>query len=207
MPEKDRHGGYHIDCPACNGGMEYPYHNCKRCNGAKKIYIKPTKKEAVDKECFNPFNDEKSIVEVAFTEPKSKSNNPKMVIVVRRDLHMRAGKLASQCAHAAMKFLTNHFHYVGSKFLPINLLICAFKLTKAEWQWFKGLFTKIVVGVDSEKELLRLVDEAKSRGIAANMIVDAGLTEFHGVPTLTCAAFGPEYSEKIDLLTGHLKLL
>jgi len=133
--------------------------------------------------------------------------NPKMVIVIRRDLHMRLGKCCAQSSHAAMKFLTNHFHYVGAKFLPINLLICAFKLTKAEWQWFKGSFTKIVVGVDNEKELLQLVDEAKNRGIAANTIVDAGLTEFHGTPTLTCAAFGPDFPEKLDLLTGHLKLL
>jgi PTH2 family peptidyl-tRNA hydrolase len=37
--------------------------------------------------------------------------------------------------------------------------------------------------------------------------VDAGLTEFNGVPTKTCIAIGPNWSDEIDEITGHLKLL
>jgi peptidyl-tRNA hydrolase len=38
-------------------------------------------------------------------------------------------------------------------------------------------------------------------------IVDNGLTEFKGMKTLTCAAFGPDYAEVLDEITGHLKLI
>ena len=39
------------------------------------------------------------------------------------------------------------------------------------------------------------------------MIVDAGLTEFNGVPTKTCIAIGPANPDDIDEITKHLKLL
>jgi len=32
-------------------------------------------------------------------------------------------------------------------------------------------------------------------------------TEFHGVPTNTCLAIGPDLAEKIDSITGDLELL
>jgi PTH2 family peptidyl-tRNA hydrolase len=34
----------------------------------------------------------------------------------------------------------------------------------------------------------------------------AGHTEFHGEPTLTAVAIGPDYDDKIDLVTGSLTL-
>ena len=66
---------------------------------------------------------------------------------------------------------------------------------------------KIVVGVDSEEELLALMGTAKEVGIPYQEIIDAGLTEFNGVPTLTCVGFGPALKEELDPLTGHLPLL
>jgi len=39
------------------------------------------------------------------------------------------------------------------------------------------------------------------------VIVDSGLTEFHGVKTKTCLAIGPNKKEDIDKITGSLKLL
>lgn len=37
--------------------------------------------------------------------------------------------------------------------------------------------------------------------------VDAGLTEFKGIPTKTCIAIGPADSNEINKISGHLKLL
>jgi hypothetical protein len=34
-----------------------------------------------------------------------------------------------------------------------------------------------------------------------------GRTEFGGVPTKSCLAMGPDEYERIDAITGHLKLL
>jgi PTH2 family peptidyl-tRNA hydrolase len=43
--------------------------------------------------------------------------------------------------------------------------------------------------------------------VVFDLIIDSGKTEFGGVPTKTCLAIGPDYSEKIDKVTGNLKLL
>jgi PTH2 family peptidyl-tRNA hydrolase len=123
----------------------------------------------------------------------------KQVIVFRKDLNVRKGKLAAQVAHAAMKFLCDDIN------LSTGLL--GRKLNKPEKEWLNGGCAKIVVYCESEQELLELANKAKSHGIMAKTIVDAGRTEFHGVPTLTCCAFGPDYSHVLDEITGKLKLL
>lgn len=74
-------------------------------------------------------------------------------------------------------------------------------------QWLEGSFTKVCVSVSSEQELLDIVAAAKAAGVLNALITDSGLTEFHGVPTNTCAAIGPDFPERIDPLTGHLSLL
>jgi peptidyl-tRNA hydrolase, PTH2 family len=67
--------------------------------------------------------------------------------------------------------------------------------------------TKICVRVDSESELLEIARKAEDAGLTVHVITDAGHTEFGGVPTKTCLAIGPDEDEKIDAITGHLKLL
>ena len=58
-----------------------------------------------------------------------------------------------------------------------------------------------------EDELLGVVRAAQEAGVMAHLCVDAGRTEFHGVPTPTCCAVGPDFPDRIDPITGHLKLL
>ena len=126
--------------------------------------------------------------------------NVKQVIAVRRDLNMRKGKLAAQVAHASMKFLCDNNESDRPDQLVVNL-------SPVEAAWLFGLFTKIVVGIDSEDELRHLVFKASLEGVESHMIIDSGKTEFNGTPTLTCAAFGPAEEGTIDAITGHLKLL
>jgi PTH2 family peptidyl-tRNA hydrolase len=118
----------------------------------------------------------------------------KQVIVVRKDLNMRKGKLAAQVAHAAMKWIfdNNESDKLGEL---------------SENKWATERFAKIVVSCDSEEELKSLMFKAEMANIDVYPIVDAGLTEFHGVPTLTCCAFGPDFSEALNEITGNLKLL
>ena len=73
--------------------------------------------------------------------------------------------------------------------------------------WLSGRFTKVVVRVDSEAELLEVYQKAKDAGLPCSLIQDSGATEFHGVPTYTAVAIGPDEAEKIDAITGQLKLL
>lgn len=127
----------------------------------------------------------------------------KQVIVMRKDLNMRKGKMVAQGAHASMKaILDKMMFYPRDNVMCLNL-----EKDKALNDWIIGKFTKVCVSVDSEAELDEIYEKAKSSGLMCSMIVDAGLTEFNGVPTKTCCAIGPEWSDKIDEITGHLKLL
>lgn len=128
-------------------------------------------------------------------------NNTKQVFVVRKDLNMRKGKISSQVSHSALSFLTRTGKWEDDKF------ICIPENPEEAKLWMESSFTKITVSVDSEDELIDIYNKAKDAGLTVHLITDSGLTEFHGIPTKTCLAIGPNFSEKIDPITGHLKLL
>jgi PTH2 family peptidyl-tRNA hydrolase len=140
---------------------------------------------------------------------------PKQVIVIRKDLNMRKGKMVAQGAHASMAVIVN---LLESRSIPSDPDTdyadeCGLFLSQDSLgynrisEWLDGKFTKICVSVDSEQELLDLYNKVKEAGILCALIQDAGLTEFGGVPTYTALGIGPDYPEVIDPLTGHLKLL
>jgi PTH2 family peptidyl-tRNA hydrolase len=137
----------------------------------------------------------------------------KQVIVMRTDLGMRKGKMAAQAAHASMMFLAKQFRNSSASYFNTvhhptgNLHGYGISISDEQLKWMQELFTKIVVGCDSELDLLRIIDAAKAEGLTVNHVVDSGKTEFGGVPTLTCAALGPHEAERIDGITGKLKLL
>jgi PTH2 family peptidyl-tRNA hydrolase len=114
---------------------------------------------------------------------------------------MRKGKIAAKVAHASKKFLVDNNEASRNDELYV-------KLNGDEAMWLlSGSFTKIVVSVDSEKQLEDLIFKAKMEGVECHEIVDSGRTEFDGIPTLTCAAFGPADALDIDGITGKLKLM
>ena len=137
------------------------------------------------------------------TEGRDVSNyNTKQVIIVRKDLQMRKGKIAAQAAHASMAFMTPYIKSMATNALadiPIPLAV--------ELLWLNDSYAKVCVYVNSEDELLDIHHTATGAGLTSHLIVDNGTTEFHGVPTRTCVAVGPDFSEKIDPITGHLPLL
>jgi len=127
---------------------------------------------------------------------------PKQVIVMRNDLNMRKGKMIAQGSHASMMFL------VESLLAAARDPAGSFHLDAGAWRWLaSGRMSKICVRVDSEAELLDVAAKAQDAGLPVHVITDAGLTEFGGVPTRTCAAIGPAAASRIDPITGHLKLL
>lgn len=131
------------------------------------------------------------------------SYNIKQVVVVRKDLNMRKGKMCAQVAHASMKFLVDLLKEVEDEDQAVQRF-----LTDEQNEWlFNGQFAKVVVSVDSEEELFELMDKAEKENILYKKIIDSGYTEFNGVPTLTCVAFGPDENNKLDKITGSLKLL
>jgi len=126
----------------------------------------------------------------------------KMVIVMRNDLLCHKGKFCASAGHSSLVFLT--------KILQKNIdsskpFYCLLNAKQIEWL-FNGLQKKICLKVNSEAELLEIYNKAIENDIDAHLIEDHGLTEFKGVHTKTCVALGPDYSEKIDAITKHLKL-
>ena len=115
----------------------------------------------------------------------------KMVIVVRKDLNMSIGKTSAQVAHAAL----------GA--YKLSLKNSSDKV--ANWENFSGQ-AKIVLGVGNEKELLEIKEKADKNGLITCLIHDAGRTEV-SPNTATCCAIGPDTIQKIDEITGKLKLL
>jgi len=129
------------------------------------------------------------------------NNEPKQVIVVRKDLNMRKGKIAAQASHASLGAILNYQVNTEQDMMMLNIDHPPVK------EWLNGRFTKVCVSVDSEEELIDIYMKAMHNKVNVKLIKDAGLTEFGGVPTYTCLAIGPDYPENIDKITGHLKLL
>jgi PTH2 family peptidyl-tRNA hydrolase len=113
-----------------------------------------------------------------------------MVLVVRGELRLTAGKAAVQVAHAAVLLAQE-----AQKRDPD-----AFRNWSATGQ------KKIAVVAPTLNDLEALAREARRLGILSVMVEDAGFTE---VPagTKTCLGLGPAASSQLDPITGSLPLL
>lgn len=130
--------------------------------------------------------------------------DPKQTIVVRKDLKMRKGKIAAQASHASGKVFFDRMmplEYEGNTYFQ------SVNWTPEMVAWKQGIFTKIVLGCDSEEDILDLESKAKALDIPYVVITDSGKTEFHGVPTITCIAIGPCKAEVVEELTKQFPLL
>lgn len=129
----------------------------------------------------------------------------KQLIIVRKDLKMKPGKFAGQIAHASLGSLLSMFDTYKNRY-DGTMYQVKFDKGSVLDEWLNGIFTKVVLSVDSEEELLRLQDRLIGSGIPSALITDAGHTVFDGVPTVTCLGVGPYMAEDLDKLFGHLKL-
>ena len=128
---------------------------------------------------------------MAFGFSSSKvAEESKMVIVMRNDLKMSKGKIAAQAAHAAVN--------------------CAFASKKKDPKnfdkWMSEGQKKVVVKVNSEKELFEIKSIADSAGLINSVITDAGRTEI-APGTVTCLGIGPAPESAVDKVTGDLTML
>ena len=111
----------------------------------------------------------------------------KQAIIIRTDLNMGRGKIAAQCAHASLSA------YEKTPFVKKNI-----------WK-LKGQ-KKIVLKVNSEKELIEILKNAQLKDIKSALIRDAGHTQVEP-NTVTALAIGPDEDKNIDELVCNLKLL
>jgi len=111
----------------------------------------------------------------------------KQVIIVRRDLKMDKGKLAVQVSHASVE--------------------CALKSDRDKLDtWLNDGAKKVVLKVKDLKELIYYRDLTKKNKLNYSLIKDAGKTFFRN-PTITCLGIGPDEDNKIDVVSGKLKIL
>lgn len=138
-------------------------------------------------------------------------DKPKQMIVMRRDLKMRKGKIAAQAGHACVTAVLaalareQRLGQIQADENGVTLAENAQSATPLS-EWFSRGVAKVYVYVDSEEALLEIDRKAKEAGILSALICDNGITEFHGQPTYTCLAFEPALPEKVDPITGTLPL-
>ncbi|KAJ8898497.1 hypothetical protein PR048_003857 [Dryococelus australis] len=116
----------------------------------------------------------------------------KMVFVVRSDLGMGKGKIAAQCAHAA-----------------VDCYSVALRSNEGVLRaWESQGMPKVTLKCNDqgEDEVLELKAIARSLGLIACTIRDAGRTQVES-GSLTVLGIGPGEISVIDQVTGHLKLL
>ena len=111
----------------------------------------------------------------------------KQVILVRKDLKLPLGKASSQVAHASVDATLKS----DKKIVEL---------------WKKEGGKKIVRKVKDEKELLKYKQMAEDLGLKTALIKDAGHTVVEP-GTITCLGIGPDEEEKIDKVSGKLKMM
>ncbi|MFW6385253.1 MAG: peptidyl-tRNA hydrolase Pth2 [Halodesulfurarchaeum sp.] len=110
----------------------------------------------------------------------------KQAIVARADLNMGAGKLAAQVAHASL----SAYEHADAD---------------ARKTWKRGGQKKVVLRVDSERDLFEVHETAKAAGLPTGLIRDAGHTQLDP-DTPTAVAIGPASDRAVDEITGSLSL-
>ncbi|KAI0406957.1 PTH2-domain-containing protein [Xylaria palmicola] len=135
----------------------------------------------------------------AAVNPGSNPNEEcKLVLVVRTDLGMTKGKIAAQCSHATLACYKALRQSASRE--PTS---AEAKILK---RWERLGQAKIAVQVKSQDELLTLMGKARSLGITAEVIQDAGRTQIDP-GSLTVLGVGPAPKSLVDQVTGGLKLL
>jgi PTH2 family peptidyl-tRNA hydrolase len=133
----------------------------------------------------------------------------KQMIVMATYLNMRKGKMVAQGSHASVQSFVEGGSTLQAQEIPQFLTEYApeqkflmIPLDAETEHWMSGSYKKICQGAKTEADLLQLYADAKAAGLRASLIVDSGLTEFGGVPTITCVGIGPNEDSRIDALTG-----
>ncbi|XP_062163615.1 uncharacterized protein LOC133870486 isoform X4 [Alnus glutinosa] len=145
----------------------------------------------------------------------------KMVLVVRQDLKMKSGKIASQCAHAATGMyaeLMQRYHCTdydsphpcaeepAFSFLRVVVHLAENFNRPLLRQWEQCGQPKIVVTCKNQQEMNKLKDAAETIGLPTFNVADAGRTQVLA-GSKTVLAIGPGPKASVDSVTGKLCLL
>jgi len=112
----------------------------------------------------------------------------KLCILVRSDLKMSKGKVLAQVSHSV-----------------VDATIKSYTNSPNFFKWKQNGEKIVILKVPNEKTLISIMNIAERKDINCGYTMDAGLTE---VPegSITVGFVGPDYDDKIEKLTGQLKL-
>lgn len=122
----------------------------------------------------------------------------KLVLVVRTDLGMTKGKIAAQCGHATLACYKTLQRAASQD--PSS------QAARVLQRWERQGQAKIALQAKGEDTLLTLMGTARSLGVTAEVIADAGRTQIES-GSLTVLGVGPAPKSLVDKVTGELKLL
>ena len=112
----------------------------------------------------------------------------KMCVLVRDDLKMSKGKVLAQVSHTI-----------------VDATVKAYTQSQLFFKWRADGEKIVILKVPNEKTLMCIMNIAERKGVNCGYTVDAGLTEV--LPgTKTVGFVGPNFEDKVDKLTGQLKL-
>lgn len=111
----------------------------------------------------------------------------KQVILVRADLKLPKGKMSAQCSHASVEAVLRSDKELVKK-------------------WRAQGSKKVVLKVENLEELHKYNQMAKDIGLTTALITDAGKTVI-APGTETAVGIGPDEEERIDKITGNLKII
>ncbi|AAZ12616.1 hypothetical protein, conserved [Trypanosoma brucei brucei TREU927] len=153
----------------------------------------------------------------------------KMTLVVRRDLKMGTGKIAAQCAHAAVAVMEevqsrrsdngancndscSTYGYSGNSdhYSPAASQMCGGSGADKWVSWYDAWrfagSKKVALQCENEEQLMEAYRAARREGIPHAVIRDAGRTQI-AAGSKTVLAVGPAPDSLVDRVTGHFKLL
>ena len=111
-----------------------------------------------------------------------------MCVLVREDLKMSKGKVLAQVSHTI-----------------VDATVKAYTQSQLFFKWRADGEKIVILKVPNEKTLMYIMNIAERKGVNYGYTVDAGLTEV--LPgTKTVGFVGPNFEDKVDKLTGQLKL-
>lgn len=148
----------------------------------------------------------------------------KMTLVVRKDLKMGNGKIAAQCAHAAVA-VVEEILAIKSEQLSATTTTSSSSSNTADtvstantldetsrlwlmWYdaWHASGCSKVALQCPDEKSMMAVARHAKEKQLPFYVIRDAGRTQI-APGSKTVVAVGPGPKSLVDEVTGHLKLL
>lgn len=164
----------------------------KKCKEeASRLEAEEEEEEGYDD---NNYEDEESDEEIESLTLNDVPGEVRMALVIRQDLGMQKGKIAAQCAHAALSCYR----------LITDPAKKSYNATMTQ-RWLRGGQAKITLKCPGKENMDELYAMAIALGVNAAVIHDAGRTQI-AAGSATVLGIGPAPKAVLDQITGELKL-